>query len=138
MALPISPGTYLRLRREAAGVSIETLALATDTVPFRVSARNRAELIGLMEQDLLVIDADMVSGLVELFAFDRQILVQLIAIYAGAHLDPPALCRICACSWSAACFDPVSGRSCSWSADDATVCTSASCQGRLAAERQAA
>ena len=109
----MTPGTYLRLRREAAGLTIEDLALRLrGTVP--ISAHSRAELVGLIEQDIAVINADLVDALTDLcrvgqFRFDRHALILLIARHAGAEIAAPEICRGCGCSWHDAC-----GFGCSW------------------------
>lgn len=122
----MTPGTYLRLRRTAAGLTVEDLALRIDTqVP--VSARSRAEWIGLIEDDVAVIGADVVQALRDLkrmdaFAFDPHVLWQLIAIHAGAEIDPPAVCGRCGCSWNDPCAD-LGHDPCAWADPAETLCT---------------
>ncbi len=118
----MTPGTYLSLRRKAAGLSLDDVALMTDTAPVR-SARDRAELLHLIEMDLVPVSSDVVIALQFAFAFDQQALVLLVAIHAGATVTPPQLCRICACSWNDPCVDE-HHQGCAWSTDDADLCTS--------------
>ena len=123
----MTPGTYLRLRREAAGLSIEDLALRIDT-DVKVSARSRAELLDLIETDTAVIGADVVKALQDLralgaFAFDRHVLWQLIAIHAGAEIPAPEICNGCGCSWNDACADLAAGGFCGWATRENDWCT---------------
>jgi len=122
-----SPGTYLRLRRVAAGVSLEALGLATETDPPRC-ARERVEWLRQIEADVAVIGADVVEALQRFFSFDRHVLYILVAIHAGAELDTPAICASCGCSWSDACVIQEIGRNCRWSADDPTRCSAPACR----------
>lgn len=48
----MTPGAYLRQCREAAGLTLEDVALRTETMP-PVSARRRAEHIAAIEQDVV-------------------------------------------------------------------------------------
>lgn len=123
----MSPGQYLRLRREAAGLSLDDVALFTDTWPTHVSARSRAELLALVEQDMMVIDAGLVDALRAaaahgMIAFDPAVLFQLVAIHAGAEIASPDLCRTCGCSWSDPCFSEHQ-ESCGWARGEADLCT---------------
>jgi hypothetical protein len=126
----MSPGTYLRLRRDSAELTLDDLALMTETAPVAVCARRRAEWLGDVEQDRTPITADIVDTLRGAFNFDPAVLHLLVAIHAGADLVVPQLCRVCACSW----LDPCDGDSlgsCSWVSGDPTLCTA--CWTRAAA-----
>lgn len=128
----MTPGAYLRMRREAAGVSLDLLALGTETEPavgFDVRRQWHVEI----ETDQRAIDAATVDGLSNVYAFDRGALHQLIAIHAGAKLPPPQLCRLCACSWCDPCWSEAL-EPCAWSTADVSVCTA--CEA-AAAERAA-
>jgi len=80
----MSPGTYLRCCRLAAGLSLEDVAFGLSTTP-PTSARNRAEILALYEGDVLPPPAGVIDALADLadqrrsFAFDRVLLEQLIA-----------------------------------------------------------
>lgn len=118
----MTPGTYLRLRREAAGLSIEDLAIRIDTTP-KVPARSRGELIDLIESDTAAINAEFVDALsvmrtVGEIEFDRHVLIQLVAIHAGAAIAVPEICRSCGCSWNDPC-----GAGCSWATADHDWCS---------------
>lgn len=129
--MAMSPGTYVRKRREAACLSIEDIALAIGTAP-RIPALDRAEWIALVERDELPVGMDMVealSGIAEL-PFDKHVLVILIGIARGEQWDAPALCRVCACSWWDPCLC-TDGGDCAWVDGDLTLCTA--CAGRMPA-----
>ena len=118
----MTPGKYLELRRTAAGLSLDDVALMTDTTPPRC-ARDRAELLHLIEADLVPVSSDVVIALQHAFAFDQRALVLLVAIHAGADIAAPQLCRVCGCSWNDPCLDE-HDQGCAWSADDTDLCTS--------------
>ena len=126
----MSPGTYLRMRREAYGWTLDDIALMTETAPVAVCARRRAEWLGDVEQDRTPITADIVETSRGCFPFDRAVLHLLVAIYAGADLVAPQICRVCACSSLDPCNDEEAGP-CSWVSGDATLCTA--CATRSAA-----
>lgn len=122
----MTPGTYLRLRREAAGLSLEDLALRVD-FNLRISVYSRAELLGLIETDIAVISADVVAALRDLramgaFDFDPYILWQLVLIHAGAEIAPPEICATCGCSWMDPCLTE-HGRACCWANHRADLCS---------------
>lgn len=109
-----TPGTYLRLRREAQGLSIEDVAAFVRTVP-HLDLHGRCTLLRGIEADLTPISDDVIGSLMRAadeqgsFRFDPEVLVRLIDIAAGdTSRTPPDLCRRCACSAHDACF-PVAG-----------------------------
>lgn len=122
-----SPGTYLRLRREAARLSIEDVVAIVGTVP-AVPLPRRAALLEAIEADLTPIDQAVIVALrtampLGSFRFDPLVLIRLIDLRAGSPLQqmPPRLCRVCACSE----FDPCYRRglhghtvTCGWAASD--------------------
>lgn len=123
----VTPGTYLRTRREAAGLTLDQVARVTRTDP-AVEHRERVAWLRDIEEDrraLLPADGPLVLLLGCAFPFDRDVLAQLVLIHAGADLRPPQLCRLCACSWYDACEG-----SCAWSTSDVSVCTR--CEARMA------
>jgi transcriptional regulator with XRE-family HTH domain len=107
----MTPGTYLRTRREAAGLSIDNVAqlIVQPWGELQISAA----YIRQIEADNETAEDD---GSLELlrgaFRFDRYIYLQL-----AAGLPIPALCRVCACSWEDACDDEATGP-CSWTERD--------------------
>lgn len=124
----MTPGTYLRTRRKAAGVSIEQLLGKIGTVP-HVSERERREWIEALEADVARPDAFAIGALRRCFAFDGDVLAQLVdRHHFGARLPAPRLCRRCACSQDDPCLDGSPGGTCGWAEYD--LCTS--CTPRLA------
>lgn len=112
--MAITPGTYLRLRREAAGLSIEDVAGVIATVP-HMDALGRAGWLRLVEADETPIGADVIDTLRNVFRFDQVVLMDLDDIARGATVVPaPRLCRLCACSENDACIDPVTHIGCAW------------------------
>lgn len=103
-----SPGTYLRLRREAQRLSIDDVAAVVRTDP-DVPLAARAELLRAIEADLTPISDVVIGSLMRAadvgsFRFDPEVLVRLIDIAAGdTSRKPPRLCRKCACSEFDAC-----------------------------------
>ena len=116
----MTPGAYLRMRREAAGVSLVEIAAGFSTQP-RLAEHLRAELIELVERDVQPPSFATVELLIAFFDFDRAVLIGLIA---GAE---PQLCRVCACSEGDPCVTE-HGETCSWDAPD--LCTA--CVGKEA------
>lgn len=110
--LPISPGTYLRRRREAAGKSHGEVALALAALPWAVRPPEQRDvdlLIGGIEEaeadrDNLTVPQALL--LRNVYAFDVDVYEELLLIHhagPGSCLAVPQLCRVCACSWMDAC-----------------------------------
>lgn len=130
------PGTYLRLRRAAHGLTTRDLARQLIALPLarpgpvaifvnRMAARLHDAETGA--EHLLPAQAALVAQIVP---FEPQVYERLIALTAapGLSLPVPQLCRVCACSWHMACVDR-SGAPCSWCEDDSTMCTR--CESRI-------
>lgn len=120
----MTPGAYLRKRREAAGLTLEDVAIRVGTMP-PVSARTRGEWLATIEADAAPIAIATAFALRDCFRFDPHVLDALITLHAGHLATEPAmpqLCRECGCSW----HDPCLGRDltgCAWVAGDPTLCT---------------
>lgn len=122
----VTPGRYMRLRREAAGLTIDDVAkLLADTpsgaAGFKVliEALERNDPMSGSELTLLDQLADA-----RIFRFDPAIYYMLV----GRRADPesalplPGLCRSCGCTWNDACVDDARGP-CSWADAEATLCS---------------
>lgn len=127
---PMTPGTYLRLRRTAARLS--ALELARRLYPRAAEsaiAASRA-LIERVEADEVTIGATFSRTLAQHIAMDSEIFDRLTAIFTGADIPLPQICRTCGCSWNDPCqdewLDP-----CAWSVSDPNLCTH--CERRHAA-----
>ena len=110
------PGTYLAKRREAAGMSIEDVAVRISTEP-PLHLRDRVDWLKRLEEDVATVTLRDIEALKPVFRFSRWVLSQLIDLQAGECLTAPRLCRHCACNRHDACID-AQGRGCSWAADD--------------------
>jgi len=145
---PMTPGTYLRKRREAAGLGIRQAAATLATLgaslgrgrATRADDRMVSRLAYRMtqaEDDELPFPTDQAEFLANVFPMDAQVYSQLVALhYAGpasprralndavalVDLPVPPVCRRCACSWNDACVDDRGP--CSWSPHDPDLCTS--------------
>ena len=109
------------MRREAAGLSIEDLALRMETTP-PVSARTRGEHLVAIEADVQPLSITDGLALQRQLHFDWDILVALTEVAAGLRDELPVMCRSCACSEHDACVDPHQGW-CRWALPDlCTVC----------------
>lgn len=89
----MTPGAYLRQCREAAGLSIQDVALRTETKP-AVSARSREDIIRALEEDvarLTVIDA---AALQPIYGFDWQEMARTDAPAAQVERHGIALRRV--------------------------------------------
>lgn len=108
----LTPGAYLARRRAAAGLSIVDVAIRLGTDP-RIAEHARARWIEQIEADAVPASFNTIVALRWAYPFDLEVLERLVGIALGAHLMPPQLCRVCACSE----FDPCSGArdfTCSW------------------------
>lgn len=110
----MTPGTFLRLRREAAGLTLDEVSLVTQTVP-SVCARIRGEWIAAIEQGIVPVSIDVALALQIAFPFDWDVLVKLCALQARLIDQAPPLCAICACSEQDACVEQ-DGGPCGWAA----------------------
>lgn len=81
----MTPGRYLRMRREAAGMAIDCLVLSPDT-------------IAAIESDVRAPTDMELTALGWAFPFDESVLA---ALTRGVV---PSLCRICACGELDACL----------------------------------
>jgi hypothetical protein len=124
----MTPGTYLRKRREAAGVAIETAAMmlairhARDmdiqwmVISERVALLTRQLTDG--EADIHHIDVACARLLGEIVALDLDAYECILLGYLGCAVPTPTVCRECACSWDNPC-----DCGCSFTDADPELCT---------------
>lgn len=93
----ITPGAYLKHRRQAALLAPADVAARIATEP-RVGLHLLAEQIELIEVDVQPANFSTIVALNRVFAFDLGVLARLVAIAMGYDYPPPHLCRICSCS----------------------------------------
>lgn len=116
-----TPGQYLKLRRRTAGLSIEDVALRTDTTPVAVSVRSRAEWIAAIEADAAELKPETALVLNRVYDFDLLVLDELASYRAGATSIAPAICRNCGCSYLDPCSTPHG--ECHWLENDDSRCS---------------
>jgi hypothetical protein len=113
----MTPGTYLRKRREAFGRSIDEVALTIHGPGSVIDMPSRLEAAEADTQPLSGLLLGMVrrSGA---FPFDPAVYFWLVAIARGddQRWPAPRICRSCACSEMDACDPP-----CAWVEPD--LCT---------------
>lgn len=111
----MTPGTYLWLRREAAGLSIADVVVMISPTK-RWHAFNTA-FLERIEADQDYPTPGFVDRLRGAFPFDRFVYRQL---FCG--LMPPPICTSCGCSDLDACDDEDFGP-CAWVGPDRDLCT---------------
>ena len=121
----MTPGTYLKLRRQAAGLSIDDLADMVHTAP-RLGAVDRRAWLQRIEADVAALSPDVIATLADAFRFSRRVLQQLLDLRsygAGTTLVEPRICHLCGCSDLDACRDEQAQLNCGWSGPDScTAC----------------
>lgn len=105
---PLSPAGYLRLRRKAAGLSVETVAR-------RISANNQDEaraLVCLLETEgTKARYRETVEGFADAFPIDVDVYMQLRDTPSDQH---PRICRGCGCSEWDPCVAGDGAHTCAW------------------------
>jgi hypothetical protein len=117
----VTPGDYLALRRQAAGLSVPDVAWIVAQKP--ADRRVIIALIGEWEADLSVPSPAYVRTLQNAFRFDPYILRQLIA-----GIGEPELCHACGCSAFDACGHDTHG-ACAWATPSHDLCTTCAIRG---------
>lgn len=120
----MTPGAYLKKRREAAGLSIAHVAQAVAALPWAIRVPSSGEIAQLVaaleraETDRDNITVPQAELLRNAFRFDIEIYERLLwAHYGDVEAGPlPQLCRVCACSWCDPCIDQ--GLPCNWVTSD--------------------
>lgn len=126
---PMTPGTYLRKRREAAGVSRELAAVAfmpCSNPPYHpptlvAQVLNIARWLGELESDQRQVDGIALMQMSGVVPFEREAYDRLVALHLGVDVAPPSICRECGCGVLTACIDQ--GHPCAWSEADPNLCT---------------
>ncbi len=131
MTWALTPGAYLKRRRQAQRLSLEEVAAALPTEP-HLPAHDRVAWLERIEADVMPATAHTIAALRTVYRFDVSVLVTLAAIARGEWSPDraPQLCRICACSWSDPCTH--AGEACGWSTRD--LCTACTCAPRSPAQ----
>lgn len=144
---PMTPGTYLRKRREAAGVSLELAAVAflpRSDPPFPrptwraadglgpvAIVRQIVSVLSKLESDQLHVDGIALMQLTGVVPFEREAYDRLVALHLGVDVAPPSICRECGCGVLTACIERIESgihgcfaeHACAWSETDPNLCT---------------
>lgn len=123
----MTPGTYLKKRRQAARLSVDDVAERIATAP-PLAHIDRAAWIERIEEGIDPISADVLATLRSAYPFAPTIVWRLIDLprFDPQEFDAPRLCMICGCSDRDPCFlpGPEPRLCCGWgSADICTSCT---------------
>lgn len=113
--MTVTPGSYLKFRRTAAGKSLDDVAAGLAAEP-HVDERARRDWLEMVEADVQPITLPAIVALRRIFPFDIGVLFALERIAQGSIETPPPICRICACSWEDPCVDGV--LPCAWAGPD--------------------
>lgn len=118
---PLAPGRYLRLRREAAGYSIEDLAALIAFTPEKIGMVHT--VIERAEAGHAGSFAMLQLRLAQVVPLDRSIAWRLfeLALDPEAELPVPDVCTGCGCSWHLPC-DTADGP-CGWRDGTTSRCT---------------
>lgn len=111
----MTPGAYLKYRRTAAGLGLHDVAATVATEP-RLAEHVRGAWIERIEADVAPMSLNTIVALRRAYRFDLEVLAQLAAIAMHLRVQPPRLCRICACSDADPCLDYRGP--CSWVGQD--------------------
>lgn len=91
----LTPGTYIRLRREAARITLHDVALLLDSDP-HVPALRRIGWLAAIEADREPVTETIALALVEVLPIDFMALARLVAVRAGVGgVEAPSLCTAC-------------------------------------------
>ena len=133
----MSPGAYLRKRREAAGLSLREVTCMLVRQPEAMrpvsepDLRQLALFLGGAEADDDNLTVPQASLLGRLYRFDIGIYEALLLRHHGVPVPVPQVCRSCGCSWLDAC-ETAQGP-CSWAAPDlCSACAQTAARGRTA------
>jgi hypothetical protein len=124
----MTPGRYMRLRREAAGLTIQHIAIVLVPASRRHADDDRAGV----RRKMALLETDQLQGAAQIGLIDqlRSVFSFSDAVYwllVGRAADPesevpiPQICRGCGCTWTDACQDGTHG--CAWSPGDPNLCT---------------
>lgn len=106
----MTPGAYLRARRNAVGLSLTDVAQLLATQP-RMAEHLRVEWLSLIEADAHPATFGTIAALRCAFYFDIEALARLSLIQLGAPMAPPLLCEICGAGVDQPC---PTGLTCRW------------------------
>lgn len=119
----MTPGRYLMLRREAAGLSIEDVAAMVHTSP-HLGEVDRVGWLRRIEADIAALSVDVIMALHGRYRFSGPVLTALIDArsFGTDAIAVPSICHNCGCSQFDACFD--GHATCAWHNESEIICTS--------------
>jgi hypothetical protein len=141
----LSPGAYLRKRREAAGVTLDDMAAQLAGLPWRVRPPHPSD-VALMLERLEAAEADrdnltvlQASLVLNVFPLDIEVYEQLLlhhharrAPWIARSVPIPRVCRRCACSDRDGCR--TDRGMCAWARGEPALCTACERIERAAAD----
>lgn len=92
MSPPLTPGAYIRIRREADQLTVDDVAYGLDSDP-PVSHRHRTELLAAIEADLVPVSIATAAALQTLLSIDLELLGELVEAH-DPQTRPPAPPRL--------------------------------------------
>lgn len=117
----LSPGTYLRMRREAAGLSLDKVVSGLRPLATIGQRSLLVQHLAELENDEAHVTRPITTALAAIIPLDVNVYDTLVAIRFGVDLVAPQLCKSCACSIHDACV--TNGMPCAWSGCDTAICT---------------
>ena len=112
----MTPGTYLRLRREAAGLTMDDVVMLI--TPDEARWPLALLLTFAIEIDEVLPSSSELQSLRFAYPFDRYVFRQLVG-----RLDPkPEICGVCACTALDPCASET-GDTCGWATPAHDLCT---------------
>ena len=127
---PLSPGAYLTLRREAAGLGLMQAASSLAACPWAIgrpgmlAVRQARRRLQSAEDNVQHLTLPRAEALASVIPLDPRVYEQLVDLHLagpGSGLPVPQVCQLCACSWFDPCHD-AHGQVCAWASPD--LCTS--------------
>jgi hypothetical protein len=117
----MTPGTYLALRRKAAGFSLEDVAAGIITDP-RWPELSKAAHLGLIETDVAPASFTTIAALRMVYPFDIDVLCALdvVTMFPEDNFNTPDICARCGCSEADPCLS--ADGNCGWADASYTLC----------------
>lgn len=108
LLLPLSPAGYLKLRRKAAGLSVDAVA---QRIPANSQDEARALMCLLETEGTKARYRQTIEAFADVFPIDADVYMQLRDTPADQH---PRICRGCGCSEWDPCVTGDGSHSCAW------------------------
>jgi hypothetical protein len=112
----LTAGGYLRLRREAAGLSIRAIAVMASSAPIDRAAA--IEALTAAEENREPLASADIHRIAHFLPIAANIYLSL-----AQGLSVSDVCLRCGCSWDDACEEVLSGCRCAWANPEKSLCT---------------